>query len=230
MSFSLSFYFILTASKSAAAAVTPAVARKAEKKAEYEKKKAAAATDGEKSTVDKGKTEAKKSSPKTITSSTSSDAFITDPTAVKTAGTQASMKNDNGGSNKAAIQRAVEKSTSRLLKALHVFRRYTDYTGCKLPDEVELFGMALLGQTTVSSFEERLAQSVRTASLYLDVSTKHLSGLCVFLVFCFFVFLFFFAFFFLYCLRCILCFRNGVLSQFAFLLLNDLIYKSFRCS
>lgn len=161
----------------AAAAVTPAVARKAEKKAEYEKKKAAAATDGEKSTVDKGKTEAKKSSPKTITSSTSSDAFITDPTAVKTAGTQASMKNDNGGSNKAAIQRAVEKSTSRLLKALHVFRRYTDYTGCKLPDEVELFGMALLGQTTVSSFEERLAQSVRTASLYLDPEKSKESSL-----------------------------------------------------
>jgi len=165
---------------STSTALTPAAAKKAEKKAEYEKKKAAAAAEGEKVAegAEKGK-DGKKSSPKTITSSTSTDAF-TDSSAVKTAGTQASMKNEAGGSNKAAIQRAVEKSTSRLLKALHVFRRYTDYTGCKLPDEVELFGMSLLGQITVSSFEDRLAQSVRTAGLYLDpVESKEssLSGM-----------------------------------------------------
>lgn len=164
----------------ASSTLTPAAAKKAEKKAEYEKKKAAAVADEEKAAagVEKGK-DGKKPSPKTITSSTSTDVF-TDSSAMKTAGTQASMKNEVAGSNKASIQRAVEKSTSRLLKALHVFRRYTDYTGCKLPDEVELFGMSLLGQITVSSFEDRLAQSVRTAGLYLDpVESKEssLSGM-----------------------------------------------------
>ena len=160
--------------QAAPAVLTPAAAKKAEKKAEYERKKAVAAAEGEKAAAataaaaEKGK-DGKKSSPKTVTSSTSTDAF-TDSGAVKTAGTQGSMKSEAGGSNRAAIQRAVEKSTTRLLKALHVFRRYTDYTGCKLPDEVELFGMSLLGQITVSSFEDRLAQSVRTAGLYLDVS------------------------------------------------------------
>ena len=38
-----------------------------------------------------------------------------------------------------------------------------------LSDEVELFGMSLLGQMTVSGFGDRLEKSVKTASLYLDV-------------------------------------------------------------
>jgi hypothetical protein len=70
----------------------------------------------------------------------------------------------------ATTSNASIQGLKKLLKALHVYSRYHDYTGLTLPDEVALFGMALLGLSSVSDFDDRVAQSARTAALYLDVS------------------------------------------------------------
>ena len=60
----------------------------------------------------------------------------------------------------------------KLLKALHIFYNHkgSNTNNSKLPDEIELFGLTLLGQTYLGNFEDRLANSVRIAQLYLDVS------------------------------------------------------------
>merc|ERR1711991_447090 len=104
----------------------------------------------------------KGSSPKTVAVHTET------PVVTSESGTQASLHGNRGGSDAVCTEHIIEANTSKLLKALHVFRRYSDYTGQKLPDEVELFGMSLLGQITVSGFNDRLEKSVRTASCYLD--------------------------------------------------------------
>jgi hypothetical protein len=60
----------------------------------------------------------------------------------------------------------------KLLKALHIFYNHkgSNSNNAKLPDEIELFGLTLLGQTYLGNFEDRLKNSVRIAQLYLDVS------------------------------------------------------------
>ena len=58
----------------------------------------------------------------------------------------------------------------KLLKALHVCTRYTAITGRPLLPDVSYFGMCLLGNTSIHGFAETVAQSTKSAQLYLDVS------------------------------------------------------------
>ena len=59
----------------------------------------------------------------------------------------------------------------KLLKALHVWSRFTSTTGLSLPAEVQYFGLCLLGTASISGFQETLNQSLRNATMYLDVCT-----------------------------------------------------------
>lgn len=95
--------------------------------------------------------------------------------AVQTVPPSATTATTSTGSSQgsASSQQLQGQSLKKLLKALHVYCRYRDYTGLTLPDEVELFGMAILGLSSVSDFDDRVAQSARTAALYLDVSKIH---------------------------------------------------------
>lgn len=57
----------------------------------------------------------------------------------------------------------------RLIKALHVYQRYTNVTNQPLPDTVMYFGSTLLGLTSISSFQDTLNNSIRAAGFYLHV-------------------------------------------------------------
>lgn len=74
----------------------------------------------------------------------------------------------------------------RLIKALHVYERYTHVTSQQLPDTVMYFGRTLLGLTSISSFQDTLNNSIRVAGFYLHVSRELLFHF-------FFVFLFAFS-------------------------------------
>lgn len=64
----------------------------------------------------------------------------------------------------------VEEKVKKLLKPLHVCLRYKDTTSKVLPEKVDFFGKALLGQTSICGFEDTLTNSARTAGYYLHVS------------------------------------------------------------
>lgn len=64
----------------------------------------------------------------------------------------------------------LEVSLERFVKALHVYERYENVTSNPLPDNVSYFGKTLLGLTSISSFQETVNNSLRTATFYLDVS------------------------------------------------------------
>ena len=64
----------------------------------------------------------------------------------------------------------LECKVKQLLKVLHVCLRYKDSTGRNLPEKLDFFGKTLLGQTSISGFEETLINSTRSAGFYLDVS------------------------------------------------------------
>lgn len=64
----------------------------------------------------------------------------------------------------------LEVSLERFVKALHVYERYENVTSNPLPDNVSYFGKTLLGLTSISSFQETVNNSLRTATFYLNVS------------------------------------------------------------
>ena len=66
-------------------------------------------------------------------------------------------------------------AAAKLLKALHVCLNYTSRvqsstkdTSIKVPDEVDYFGKLLLGQTSLSGFEDTLKISLQCAHLFLE--------------------------------------------------------------
>ncbi len=65
---------------------------------------------------------------------------------------------------------AVEAGVRRLLKVFHVCLKYTGVTGKPLPVNLDFFGKTLLGQTSISGFEDALNGSLRSVGLYLNVS------------------------------------------------------------
>lgn len=74
------------------------------------------------------------------------------------------------------LKEAFNQFIERLIKALHVYERYTHVTSQPLPDTVMYFGRTLLGLTSISSFQDTLNNSIRVAGFYLHVSliTIHL--------------------------------------------------------
>lgn len=68
----------------------------------------------------------------------------------------------------------LDSKVRKLLKTLHVCLRYRETTSKPLPEKVDFFGMTLLGQTSISGFEETLNNSTKSAGFYLDVSKMHL--------------------------------------------------------
>jgi len=64
----------------------------------------------------------------------------------------------------------LDSKVRKLLKTLHVCLRYRETTSKPLPEKVDFFGKTLLGQTSISGFEETLNNSTKSAGFYLDVS------------------------------------------------------------
>lgn len=70
---------------------------------------------------------------------------------------------------------AIEEIGTRirhLIRALHVSIKYSPTTGNPLPPAVDFFVQSVLGKTSVQPFTATLEASVRTAGLYLDVSSN----------------------------------------------------------
>ena len=65
----------------------------------------------------------------------------------------------------------LDSKVRKLLKTLHVCLRYKETTLKPLPEKVDFFGKTLLGQTSISGFEETLNNSTKSAGFYLDVSS-----------------------------------------------------------
>jgi hypothetical protein len=61
-------------------------------------------------------------------------------------------------------------SISKLLKVLHVYTSYQLKTDRVIPPPLDYFGKTLLGLTSIAGFGPTLQLSVRSASIYLDVS------------------------------------------------------------
>jgi hypothetical protein len=68
------------------------------------------------------------------------------------------------------LRNGSEVVARRLLKAVHVYTSYHSVTRRVLPAGIDFFGKTLLGLTSVAGFAPTLQQSLRSASLYLDVS------------------------------------------------------------
>ena len=63
----------------------------------------------------------------------------------------------------------LDSKVRKLLKTLHVCLRYKETTSKPLPEKIDFFGKTLLGQTSISGFEETLNNSTKSAGFYLDV-------------------------------------------------------------
>jgi hypothetical protein len=63
----------------------------------------------------------------------------------------------------------LDSKVRKLLKTLHVCLRYKETTSNPLPEKIDFFGKTLLGQTSISGFEDTLNNSTKSAGFYLDV-------------------------------------------------------------
>lgn len=63
----------------------------------------------------------------------------------------------------------LDSKVRKLLKTLHVCLRYKETTSKPLPEKIDFFGKTLLGQTSISGFEDTLNNSTKSAGFYLDV-------------------------------------------------------------